>query len=192
VRRLDPAWELAPTVVGRRLGLTIRLGGGAEVPDTATEKEADEAAVLRETEPPETEKQETIAGPGFVERLRSQLSLARALVRPLLRMIAALPSTLRLRQLRLSAVVGLDDAEATGRLYGIVQAITPAVPGRVCLSVTPDFTAAGVRGRGEARLHLYLGRLLVIVTRFGLTAARVWLAARLRAWWATRRRPVVS
>ena len=101
--------------------------------------------------------------------------------------LRALPTAFRLRRLRLDAVVGLADPEATGRLCGLAHALASTAPRRVDLSLTPDFASPGVHGRAEVRLHLRLDRLLYLAGRLGLASARVWAAARTRSWWKSLR-----
>ena len=176
--RRDPAWELVPVLAGRAVGPRVRLGADEGGP--APPEDPPEAAPARQQEPGGGPKDgERPAEAGLLDRLRSQWPLAR----PLMGTLRALPTAFRLRRLRLDAVVGLADPEATGRLCGLAHALASTAPRRVDLSLTPDFANPGVHGRAEVRLHLRLHRLLYLGGRLGLTSGRVWAAARTRSWW---------
>ena len=181
--RRDPAWELVPVLAGRAVGPRVRLGGDES--RAAPREDPPEAAPARREERPDGGPGggERVPAAGLLKRLRAQWPLAG----PLASTVRALPTAFRLRRMRLDAVVGLADPEATGRLLGMAHALASTAPRRVDLSLTPDWTTPGVHGQAEVRMHLRLDRLLYLAARLGLSAARVRTAARTRSGWMSLR-----
>lgn len=89
------------------------------------------------------------------------------------RLIVELLARVRIRRLRVRAVVGLADPAETGHLYGLLCPLKYGLPGGSALiDVTPDFSGPRLEGRAEGVVSLVPLALVPPLMRFGWRAVR--------------------
>ena len=197
------------------LGFRLRLDGGSTeiapavfryvVPwPTITKRREDSGAekstpASQESDPASaspTQEKTGLRPELFLSRIRSAATRIRrtsALVtRPALRLLRALGRAVRIRQLDVSAEVGLADPAQTGQLCGLLHPLSDALPGRVRLDLRPDFTETSTSGHAQLVVHVYVGYILVLCLKFALAVARRWVWMKLQPLPVRIRRYVAS
>ena len=148
------------------------------------------------TSPSPTQEKTGLEPELFLTRVRSAATRIRRtsamVTRPALRLLSALGRTIRIRQLDVSAEVGLADPAQTGQLCGLLRPLSDALPRRVRLDLRPDFTETSTSGRAQLVVHVYLGYILMLCLKFALAVGRRWVWMKLQPLPVRIRRYVAS
>ena len=97
--------------------------------------------------------------------------LGKGFLSKVIRLLRRLVRCLHMRRLRLHIFVGLDDPADTGRLWGMLGPLAPAlpVPGSSDLRIQPEFTGAALRIDGEGALRIVPIEIMATILFFVLS-----------------------
>ena len=156
----------------------FRVGGKKQkaVDDTEAPDEEREAKGDEEPKPAKS----------VLDRVREAKSYYDRFKRPAIGLLGRLGKTIRFRHLIVQGQLGAGQPEATGKLYGYIQAANGMTGDRVRIDLRPDFVEGGFKGRARFEIWFSIVRLLVAVLiaapSVGVRMLVWFVASRWRRW----------